>query len=243
MSQICGAHTLGKTCVRANNGNTACADRTHNWAMTVTTHRLARMVRRPRLLGAALVSVGLFALLSRLLPPTRAMLLAFDGGVAVFLMLMALLMLRATPQSMRQRAQLQNEGKWPILLMSLGLCAIVLAALSGELHAAKDKSLADIALASSSIFLTWLFVAIIFAQQYAHSYYLATGLLGFPGTQQPDYWDFCYFSLVLSMCCQTSDVVISSGSMRKLVMLHSVVAYFFNVIIIALTVNVVAGVL
>ena len=59
----------------------------------------------------------------------------------------------------------------------------------------------------------------------------------------PDYWDFTYFALVLSMCCQTSDVTVSSGAMRKLVMLHCLVAFFFNVIIIAITVNVVAGVL
>ena len=112
-----------------------------------------------------------------------------------------------------------------------------------ELHAAKDKSLADIVLASSTIFLSWLFVAVVFAQQYAHSFYLTPGQLAFPGTETPDYLDFTYFSVVLSMCCQTSDVAITASPLRRLVMLHSIVAFFFNVIIIAITVNVVAGVL
>ena len=127
--------------------------------------------------------------------------------------------------------------------MSLCVAGVVLGALSNELHAAKNKSLGDIALASSSILLSWLFVAVIFAQQYAHSYFMKPGLLVFPGTDHPDYWDFTYFAVVLSMCCQTSDVAVSSSSMRRLVMLHSVVSFFFNVIIIAITVNVVAGVL
>ena len=83
----------------------------------------------------------------------------------------------------------------------------------------------------------------MFAQQYAHSFYVKAGQLVFPGTEQPDYWDFTYFAVVLSMCCQTSDVAVSSSSMRRLVMLHGVVSFFFNVIIIAITVNVVAGVL
>ena len=67
--------------------------------------------------------------------------------------------------------------------------------------------------------------------------------MAFPGTEHPDYFDFLYFSIVLSMCCQTSDVVVSSSSMRRLVMLHSAMSFFFNVIIFAITVNVVASVL
>jgi uncharacterized membrane protein len=171
------------------------------------------------------------------------MLIAFDVGAALFLILMASVMITATPQTTRKRAQLQDEGKWAVLLMSLCVAGIVLGALSSELHAAKEKSLMDIGLASSSIFFSWLFVAVMFSQQYAHSFYIKSDQLAFPGTAHPDYWDFMYFAIVLSMCCQTSDVAVLSGSMRRLVMLQSVVSFFFNVIIIAITVNVVAGVL
>jgi uncharacterized membrane protein len=91
--------------------------------------------------------------------------------------------------------------------------------------------------------LAWLFVALVFAQEYAHSYYMAGKGLEFPGEPEPDYWDVTYFSLVLNMTCQTSDVAITTRPMRRLVLLHSVIAFFFNVIILAITVNVVAGLL
>src|SRR5258706_15526488 len=210
--------------------------------MSSFTHALKRSIRRPRLLPSALLATILFALLSTTFPPARALLIAFDIGAAVFLMLMMVLMFRASVSTMHNRALIQDEGKWTVLIFSLCVAAIVLFALSHELHAAKDKSPADIVLASSTIFLSWLFVAVIFAQQYAHSFYLTPHQLVFPGTECPDYLDFTYFSLVLSMCCQTSDVAVTSSPLRRLVMLHSVVAFFFNLIIIAITVNVVAGV-
>jgi uncharacterized membrane protein len=112
-----------------------------------------------------------------------------------------------------------------------------------ELHGAKNKSIWDVALAGSTILLTWFFVALVFAQEYAHSFYMAGTGLGFPGTPEPDYWDVTYFSVVLNMACQTSDVTITTRPMRRLVLLHSVIAFFFNVIILAITVNVVAGLL
>ncbi len=211
--------------------------------MRIRARRFTRFVRRPRLITSAAIGVVVFLALLPFMPVGRAMLVSFNVAAAFFLCLMAVLMSRATPQTMRHRAVLQNEGQWTVLGMSLCLAGVVLGALSNELHAAKNKSLGDIALASSSILLSWLFVAVMFAQQYAHSFYVKSGLLVFPGTDHPDYWDFTYFAVVLSMCCQTSDVVVSSSSMRRLVMLHSVVSFFFNVIIIAITVNVVAGVL
>ena len=207
------------------------------------THALKRSIHRPRLLTSALLGTVIFALLSTAVPLARALLIAFDVGAALFLVLMLVLMFSASLTTMRHRAKVQDEGKWTVLIISLCVAAIVLFALSQELHAARDKSLADIALASATIFLSWLFVAVIFAQQYAHSFYLAPKQLVFPGTDCPDYLDFTYFSVVISMCCQTSDVVVTSSSLRRLVMLHSVVSFFFNVIIIAITVNVVAGVL
>ena len=211
--------------------------------MSSFSHALKRSIRRPRLLTSALLGIVLFALLLPTVPPARALLIAFDTGAAVFLILMMVLMFRASVTAMRHRARIQEEGKWTVLIFSLCVAAVVLFALSHELHAAKDKSPGDIVLASITILLSWLFVAVIFAQQYAHSFYLTPHQLVFPGTECPDYLDFTYFSVVLSMCCQTSDVAVTSSSLRRLVMLHSVVSFFFNVIIIAITVNVVASVL
>ena len=211
--------------------------------MNNPTQNLRRIIRRPRLLTSSALGFLFFLALLPSMPPGHAMLVAFDSGAALFLILIGRLMTRASPLTMRQRARAQNEGKWTVLIISLFVAAVVLASLSHELHGAKDKSLADIGLASGTIFLSWLFVAVIFSQHYAHSYYLCPGQLVFPGTERPDYWDFLYFATVLSMCCQTSDVAVTAGPMRRLVMLHSLVSFFFNVIIIAITVNVVAGVL
>lgn len=211
--------------------------------MTSLEHALKRSIRRPRMLTSAMLAAVLFALLLPTMPAPRALLISFNVGAGTFLILMLVLMFRASVESMHRRARVQEEGKWVVLILSLCVAAVVLLALSRELHAARDKSLGEIALATSTIFLAWMFVAVVFAQQYAHSYYLKPGQLAFPGTDCPDYLDFTYFSIVLSMCCQTSDVAITSSSFRRVVMLHSVVAFFFNVIIIAITVNVVAGVL
>lgn len=211
--------------------------------MTPLVRKLSRFFRRPRLATSAMAAALVFFVLLPLMPTTRAMLIAFDVGAVLFVALITSVMMKATPLTMRHHAQLQDEGKWTVLFMTLGIAGVVLAALSIELHAAKVKSLGDIALAGGSIFLSWLFVAVMFSQQYAHSFYMKGTQLVFPGTEHPDYFDFLYFSVVLSMCCQTSDVVVSSSSMRRLVMLHSVMAFFFNVIILALTVNVVASVL
>ncbi len=211
--------------------------------MSSFSHSLKRTIRRPRLFTSAMIAIALFFVLLPLMPASRAMLISFNTGAGLFLILMLVMMFRATVQSMHTRAQIQDEGKWTVLIFSLSLAAVVLVALSQELHAAKDKSLGEIALASCTILISWLFVAVMFAQHYAHSYYLKAGQLVFPGTNAPDYLDFTYFSVVLSMCCQTSDVAITSSPFRRVVMLHSIVAFFFNVIIIAITVSVVAGVL
>ena len=195
------------------------------------------------MLTSALIGILLFAALTTVMPVARAMLIAFNVSATIFLVLMAVLTFRASTITMHTRAKVQEEGKWTVLALSLVVPAVVLLALSSELHGAKDKQLADIALATSTIFLSWLFVAVVFAQHYAHMFYLHSGQMVFPGTEKPDYADFTYFAVVLSMCCQTSDVAITSSRCRRLVMLHSMVSFFFNVIIIAITVKVVAGVL
>ena len=211
--------------------------------MSFVPKSLHHLVRRPRLLIAGAIGVLIFAGLVGYQPPAFAGLIAFNVAAAIFLVLIGILTTRANTVSMRHRARIQADNKWVVLLASLSVAAVVIIALYSELHAAKDKSLGTIVLASATILLAWLFVATMFAQQYAHDFYMSAGQMVFPGTEHPNYWDFTYFAVVLSMCCQTSDVAVTSTNMRRLVMLHSVVSFFFNVIIIAITVSVVAGAL
>ncbi len=94
--------------------------------------------------------------------------------------------------------------------------------------------------------LSWTLIHTVFAVHYAHSFYGdgpapgpddAGGLL-FPGNEQvPDFWDFFYFSLVLGMTCQVSDVQITGKHMRRLASVHGALSFFFNTVILALTIN------
>ena len=151
------------------------------------------------------------------LAPSRAGLLGFDLAALVFLLLTGAAFGRATPATMRIRAQ-QVGG------------------LEGA---------ADLIAAAASIVLSWLYMNMIFALHYAHGYYShRNGMhkgLDFPGKEDPDYWDFAYFSLVLGMTFQVSDVQIVSRRLRRTALLHCVIAFFFNVFIIAISVNVAAG--
>ncbi len=211
--------------------------------MTSFVHRIRRSIRRPGLMTSALLAVVVsFVLLPQTTWP-HAVLLGFDAGAFLYISYIVYMMSSTHEGAIQQRALHQQEGKWAVLTVSLVIAAAVLVALSLELHGAKNKSSWDVALAGITILLTWLFVALIFAQEYAHSYYIRKEGLIFPGTPDPDYWDVTYFSVVLSMACQTSDVVITTRPLRRLVLLHSVIAFFFNVIILAFTVNVVAGLL
>lgn len=204
---------------------------------------VAKTIRRPRLLTSVVVFIAVFFAFASFMPGAKAMLIAFNAGSGLFIGLILRLMSQATTATRRHRASRQEEGKWRVLFASLCVVGVVIGALSVELHAAKEKSFWDIGLASSSILLSWLFVVFIFSQHYAHNCYTQEGQLNFPGTPDPDYWDFLYFAATLSMCCQTSDVTVNASPMRRLVLLHSVVSFFFNIIIIGITVNVVAGVL
>jgi uncharacterized membrane protein len=211
---------------------------------------LKSLAARPRLLiGFALAAVG-YIVLSQYLRASQSALLAFDLGAVFYLFSTARVMSRATPQVMRRRAERQIYGRWTVIFLSLLTIAMVVLALHDELRAGKAQAAHSVAFTGLSMVLSWLFLATNFAQEYAHEYALnrhnnapCDGGLQFPSTPEPDYWDFMYFSLILSMACQTADVQITEGAMRRLVLLHSVMAFFFNVVIISITINTLSGVL
>lgn len=201
---------------------------------------------RPRLSVAA----AAFAVCSAVLAwagvtPVPALLLGFDAGATVFLVGMLLMFNRSTVQHMRHQARVQDAGRWGILWSAVGLTAVVMVALGTELHAARSGGIFAIATAAVSIVLSWLFMNVIFAVHYAHDFYgdyrRQHQGLDFPGKEQPDYWDFAYFSIVIGMTFQVSDVQITSRDLRRIALAHSVIAFFFNMFIIAVTVNIVAG--
>lgn len=215
------------------------------------TQRLTKyvhsLIARPRLLMAIAMALVCYALLARYMRASQAVLLAFDIGAIFFLTSIVQLMSKATPVVMRRRAERQIYGKWTVVILSVVTIGMVILALHDELRAGKAQAAHSVAFSGLSIVLAWLLLATNFAQEYAHQYalnrHINDGGLLFPNTPEPDYWDFMYFSLILSMACQTADVQITDGRMRRLALLHSVMAFFFNVGIISITINVLGGVL
>ncbi len=206
-----------------------------------------RWVRaRPRVLSA----LGLFVLVGAGLMAAgmawaNAIALAFDLAALVFLGVLAWLFSHSSPQHMRAHAQMLDTGRWGVLWGGVVISAMVLVALVDELQAAHHVGVLPLVVGVVTVVLCWLFLNSMFAIHYAHGYYGNYGpqhaALEFPSTPKPDYWDFAYFSIVVGMTFQVSDVQITSSYLRRVVLLHSVIAFFFNVFIIAITVNIVAG--
>jgi len=221
---------------------------------SVSDSKLARKWSvRPRLI----ISVFLAGLVAILLPPnfhwaTRTLCI-WDTGMICFLGLTWRLMVKATPESMRRHAQQEDAGRLVIsVLVTAAACASLLA-IGFILH---DKGLKDnllilhLILSVVTIMGSWLLVHTIFASHYARDYY-KTGKslsqckkdgLDFPSDNEPDYWDFLYFSFVIGMTSQTSDVEVTSREIRRLALLHGVLAFFFNTTIVAMTINIIAGI-
>jgi len=178
------------------------------------------------------------------------LLFGWDIGVVLYLALAYQLAVTCGIEEIRRRAAEDDEGAVALLILT-GLSGLaIMGAIVAELGIAKvsgqPRSGYGITIAAVTIVASWAFVHTIFALHYAHEYYgargdKAIGGLNFPGRQAPDYWDFVYFSLVIAMTSQVSDVVITSKVMRRIVTVHGVLAFFFNVTVFALTVNIISN--
>lgn len=175
------------------------------------------------------------------------LLAGWDLGIVIYLTLTLRMMWRAEVEHIRKRASAEDEGAGFILTMSIVATFASLVAIVFALVGAKQGGAGlTITLAITTIVLSWMFVHTIFSFHYAHEYYatMRDGILGgleFPRDSNPDYRDFLYFSLVIGMTSQTSDVQICSKVIRRMAAMHGVLAFFFNLVVLALTVNVVAN--
>lgn len=208
--------------------------------------RVARAHFKVVIAAAAGLASGL-ALMALHLEPTARVLAGWDIGLLVYLALAARFRRQHGVKDIRKRAAEQDEGGFAILLMSIVATFASLVAVVFALVGAKQGNAAlAIGLTIITIVLSWTFVHTIFAFHYAHEYYgkgrdNIIGGLDFPGDKSPDYRDFLYFSLVIGMTSQVSDVQITSKAIRRMVSMHGVLAFFFNLVVLALTVNVVAS--
>lgn len=201
---------------------------------------------RPRLSACTIVCALAITLLALSgLRMASAVLLGFDLGALLYLAMLARMFSRADGKQVSRRARLQDTGRRATLAVAVIVSMVVLVALTTELHAAKAGGAWAVGVAVLGVLLSWLFMNTTFALHYAHSYYgddsHPGGGLDFPATPEPDYWDFVYYAFVIGMCFQVSDVSVSGRTMRHVTLLHSVVAFFFNVFILAISVSVVGS--
>jgi uncharacterized membrane protein len=173
------------------------------------------------------------------------LLIGWDAGVALYLVLVLVMILRSDPGRVRRESPLQDEGRIaiPILTVTAGMAS--LGAIIFWLRAASESESIQpgiLGLLFLTIVLSWVFIHTMFALHYAHEYYAEHrgqgGGLRFPGDKAPNYWDFIYFSFTIGTSTAVSDVQVTSDTIRKTVTAHGVVAFVFNVTMIALTVSI-----
>ncbi len=214
---------------------------------------VVRIIRlRPRLFSSvalALIVVTVLAAVTTWRPATRQ-LVGWDIGVALYLVLAFHMMGSSAVHDIRRRAAAQDEGQLAILVLTVAAAVASLGAILAELGIpageAGRRQPAQLILATVTILLSWFFIHTMFALHYAHEFYdEATGRgLAFPGDEQePDYWDFVYFSFVIGMTAQVADVGITSRQIRRTVVAHGIVSFMFNAALLALTVNIAASAL
>lgn len=216
-------------------------------------HLLARQIHaRPRLFIAGLAGILVYVLLSQVWAAQEVtrLIIGWNTMACLYLILGGVMMARSSHDSIRHRAQYQDEGRLVILLLVAMAAIASLAAIIAELAVTKQMSgvakYAHIGLASFTIISSWAFTHTMFALHYAHDFYSnrARGRpagLEFPGDDQPHYGDFLYFSFVIGTSGQTADVSITSKPMRRIGLLHCVLAFLFNTTVLALTINIAAS--
>ncbi|MEG3125169.1 DUF1345 domain-containing protein [Sphingomonas sp. GB1N7] len=175
----------------------------------------------------------------------RGAMAAFDIAALVFLgAVVPLLGKRAA--DMRAIAKSNDANRALLLAVTAIVMGMILVSVASEMMGGKSTML-GIALIVATLVLAWLFSNTIYALHYAHIFYLGDakgkdrGGIDIPGCDEPDYWDFVYFSFTLGMTFQTSDVEITAPAIRRVVIGHCLAAFVFNIGVLAFTINVLGG--
>jgi uncharacterized membrane protein len=200
---------------------------------------------RPRTFIAMAVGIVAYLLLPTSVRTVTRLLTGWDVFVALYLVLVYVMFWRSGHRNVRRNAVLQDDGRFLILIFTaLGAFASI-AAIVFELGAT-HHGLPQLWLATITIALSWATVHTAFALHYAHAYYRGAkpGGLQFPsGNQQDhaDYWDFVYFSFVIGMTAQVSDVGITDKTIRRTATVHGIISFIYNTALVALMVNIAAS--
>ena len=184
--------------------------------------------------------------LAQTMTPMHALLAAFDIGALVFALSCIGLWANGTASRIRAEAERDDAGSLLLLFLTGLIGAAILASLVPLVSQKHSLSPPLIALTVATLGLSWLFTNLIFTFHYARLFYGRVeesdfGGLDFPGNGDPEFSDFINFAFVIGMTCQTADIAITHAKMRRIATWHGIYAFVFNLGILALTVNVVAG--
>lgn len=191
----------------------------------------------------ALLFAGVGAGLA-VLPRGQAVMAGFDLAAAVFL-LSCVPLFRCEAAEMRQAARDNDANRFLLLILTLILSLVILVTVAGELLGPHHPTLAEKLLIVATLALAWTGANMVYALHYAHLYYTSDdqgrdrGGLDFPGDRpEPDYADFVYFAFTLGVALQTSDVAVTSTRIRRIVTLHCLEAFVFNLGVLALAISI-----
>jgi uncharacterized membrane protein len=214
---------------------------------------LKKIDSRHRLLTSICLAAFVLVILPHSLHLPTRILAAWNCGAYCLLVLNLVMMFKATPQTMRRNAKREYQGRLAIFILIIAAaCAGVLAIgflLTDKKGISPMLLTLHVMLAVTTIIGSWLLVHTVFTLQYARNYYQdheskneeIAGGLDFPSDRQPDFWDFLYFSFVIGMTSQVSDVQTTSRNMRRLALLHGILSFFFNTTILAMSINIIAS--
>lgn len=198
--------------------------------------------QRPTLLLAlaALLATLAIAVVFAGLPLRPALLVGWCVGAVTHAVLLLHALVVSSPERLRSHAALLEESRGTVLAATLGAALAALIGVVGELGGG-PRAAYSAPLGIATIALSWAYLHTLFAGQYSHAYWLDGGGIEFPGSKQPDWAEFLYFSFTIGMTAQVSDVTTTSPTMRRLVLTHALAAFVFNAAILGLAVNVLAG--
>lgn len=215
---------------------------------------IVRLLASHRIALAVATGVAIYFVSDRFFPFKTSLLVAWDAGASIYLGMAWTVIARADTAMTRARMRSQDQGAFVIFLAVVTAACASVVAIALLIAEVKNATVWlrswHLALAVLALTLSWLLIQTLFGFHYARRYYTHSSDpdcepkgLAFPGGHEPDFLDFAYFSFVVGMTSQTSDVAVTGRHMRRLTLIHGFLSFCFNIAILAMAINIIAGVI